>query len=76
MTSFHENYDKLTLTYVMTKVMASLLAKEKKLPWLIFPLIFDRIVAAQLSDSNTYRCLASNNLGKSFVEVNLTIVGM
>ena len=35
-----------------------------------------RIVAAQLSDSNTYRCLASNNLGKTFVEVNLTVIGI
>ncbi|KAK3592726.1 hypothetical protein CHS0354_007728 [Potamilus streckersoni] len=33
-----------------------------------------RIAAAQLSDSKTYRCLASNNLGKTFVEANITVV--
>ncbi|XP_053381262.1 hemicentin-1-like isoform X2 [Mercenaria mercenaria] len=33
-----------------------------------------RIVAAQLSDSGSYRCLASNNLGKTFIEINITVV--
>ncbi|XP_060552023.1 hemicentin-1-like isoform X2 [Ruditapes philippinarum] len=33
-----------------------------------------RILLAQLSDSGSYRCLASNNLGQSFVEINITVV--
>ncbi|WAR30600.1 HMCN1-like protein [Mya arenaria] len=31
------------------------------------------LVAAQQSDSGTYRCMASNNLGQSFVDVNITV---
>ncbi|KAH3791376.1 hypothetical protein DPMN_144860, partial [Dreissena polymorpha] len=33
-----------------------------------------RIVSAQLSDSGTYRCMASNNLGQTFIEVNITVI--
>ncbi|KAL4218919.1 Hemicentin-1 [Mactra antiquata] len=32
------------------------------------------IVAAQLEDTGVYRCLASNNLGKSFIEINITVI--
>ena len=41
----------------------------------VFVLFFFRIVASQLSDSGLYRCFASNFLGESYVEANLTVVG-
>jgi hypothetical protein len=38
-------------------------------------IIFDRIVASQLSDSGLYRCRASNSLGITLVEAAVTVVG-
>lgn len=35
----------------------------------------DRIVASQVEDSGLYRCVASNKLGRTFVEATFTVIG-